>query len=115
MASEPEFEKQWLTSSSESGFGADQGSVPDIKAIREYAYWAFDHLDKNGNGFLERDELLAVLNSNITAREKSFITFLINNQQNIADMVQEEGASSVEGISRQDLENYFALIGELLG
>jgi Ca2+-binding EF-hand superfamily protein len=88
--------------------------MPDIKAIREYAYLAFDHLDKNGNGFLERNELIAVLEGGVTEREKSFITFLLNNQENIADMVQEEGGGPSEGISRDDLESYFTLISALL-
>jgi hypothetical protein len=118
MTEQPDFERHWWTwdkSQEPPADGAvDSEVLPDVKAIKDYAYWAFDHLDKNGNGFLERDELLAVLNSQISQREKSFITFLLNNQQNIADMVQEQGGSASEGISRQDLESYFALISALL-
>jgi len=106
MTDQPEFERHWLT-------GAESGD-PDIKAIRDYAYLAFDHLDKNGNGFLEREELLTVLNSPVTQREKSFITFLLNNQQNIAEMEEEDNPGPVDAISRGDLESYFALITELL-
>jgi hypothetical protein len=114
MTDQPDFDRHWLSGEPSSDSSADSGSMPDIKAIREYAYYAFDHLDKNGNGFLERDELLAVLNSQITQREKSFITFLLNNQENIADMVKESGGAQSEGISRGDLESYFSLITALL-
>ncbi len=119
MTEGPDFERHWLTwdKGEEPPAFASQSSagVPDIKAIRDYAYWAFDHLDKNGNGFLERDELEAVLNTQISQKEKSFITFLLNNQENIAEMVQEEGGPPSDGISREDLESYFALITNLLG
>ncbi|MBS2009061.1 MAG: hypothetical protein JST01_18560 [Cyanobacteria bacterium SZAS TMP-1] len=113
MTDQSEFERQWLQTDENGGGG--EGGEPDIKAIREYAYVAFDQLDKNGNGFLEREELMAVLNTPISEREKSFITFLLNNQENIAEMVQEEQSGPSEGISRDDLESYFALISTLLG
>jgi Ca2+-binding EF-hand superfamily protein len=103
-----DFERHWLTEE-------DQTVEPDIKAIRDYAYLAFDHLDKNGNGFLEREELVAALELPITTREKSFITFLLNNQENIAEMVNEGVGSPADGISRGDLETYFSLITRLLG
>jgi len=109
MTEHSKFESDWLHSEND-----DAEAEPDITAIKEYAYLAFDHLDKNGNGFLERDELLAVLNSNVSNREKSFITFLLNNQDNIAEMVQEAGGAASDGISRDDLESYFALLTKLL-
>ena len=119
MTEHPDFERHWLTwhTGEEPEIPSAKASdpVPNIKAIRDYAYWAFDHLDKNGNGFLERDELEAVLNSQITQKEKSFITFLLNNQENIADMVQEAGGGPSDGISRADLESYFTLIDSMLG
>jgi len=109
MTDQSEFEKEWLQSDDDGG-----ETEPDLNAIKEYAYLAFDHLDKNGNGFLEREELTAVLETNISNREKSFITFLLNNQENIAEMVQEAGGGPSEGISRADLESYFALLSRLL-
>lgn len=109
MSDQSKFERQWLHGEAESN-----ESEPDINAIKEYAYLAFDHLDKNGNGFLEREELMTVLESNVSEREKSFISFLLNNQENIAEMVQETHQGPSDGISRDDLETYFALISQLL-
>jgi len=118
MTDQPDFERHWLNAEPDRApaaeGGAGVGPEPDIKAIRDYAYWAFDHLDKNKNGFLEREELIAVLASQITQREKSFITFLLNNQENIAEMVQERGGGPSDGISRDDLESYFTLVTALL-
>lgn len=103
------FEKEWLRQS-ESHEESD-----DIVAIRDYAYKAFDKLDKNGNGFIERSELqLAQISPDHDNREKSFITFLLNNQEAIAQMVQEDNAGPSLGISRDDLESYFGLITRLL-
>lgn len=50
----------------------------------------------------------------VDAREKSFISFLLNNQEAISEMVQEEESGPRLGLSRGDLESYFALITRLL-
>lgn len=94
----------------------DGEEIQDIAAIRDYAYQAFDRLDKDGNGFIESTELhLARLDPSMSAKEKSFIAFLLNNQEAIADMVAEAAPGPRLGISRDDLESYFGLISRLLG
>ena len=96
--------------------GSEDDEVHDIASIRDYAYEAFDRLDKDGNGFIESTELhLARLDPAMSAKEKSFIAFLLNNQEAIADMVAEENPGPRLGISRGDLESYFGLISRLLG
>lgn len=107
---DPNFDRRWLDADS-----ASSDDTPDIVAIRDYAYQAFDNLDCNGNGFIERSELYAALaDESVGAREKSFISFLLNNQEAISDMVQEDQAGPSLGLSRGDLESYFALITRLL-
>jgi len=82
--------------------------------VRNFAYAAFERLDKNGNGFIEMSELKQILqNGKLTERESSFVYFLLNNHQQISDSFAEEGASQ-NGISRQDLNAYFNLILQLL-
>ncbi len=81
-----------------------------IEEIKQYAYEAFDKLDANGNGFIEMDELAASLQDpNIPMREKSFISFLINNHDDIEKSCA-EGAGEKNGISRLDIEFYFRLV-----
>ena len=94
----------------------DGEEIQDIAAIRDYAYEAFDRLDKDGNGFIESTELhLARLDPSMSAKEKSFIAFLLNNQEAIAEMVAEAAPGPRSGISRDDLKSYFGLISRLLG
>ncbi|CAN5413255.1 hypothetical protein BH11CYA1_BH11CYA1_44290 [soil metagenome] len=96
--------------------GGDNEEMHDITSIRDYAYKAFDRLDKDGNGFIESTELhLARLDPAMDAKEKSFIAFLLNNQEAIADMVVEDKPGPRLGISRDDLESYFGLLSRLLG
>lgn len=105
--SEPdEFEKAWVSNY------VPKGTVQDsINQIKEYAYKSFDALDANGNGFIERSELEAALKSDATpAREKSFITFLLSNQEAISDQVKEDPTGPKGGISRLDLDAYFKLL-----
>ena len=103
-------DRSWMATES------DNEETQDIAAIRDYAYEAFDRLDKDGNGFIESTELhLARLDPSMSAKEKSFIAFLLNNQEAIADMVAEDNPGPRLGISRGDLESYFGLISRLLG
>lgn len=105
-----EQDRSWMDQSD----GSEE--IQDIATIRDYAYQAFDKLDKDGNGFIESTELhLARLDPSMCAKEKSFIAFLLNNQEAIADMVAEEKEGPRLGISRDDLESYFGLISRLLG
>jgi hypothetical protein len=101
-----EFEKAWVNDYVPTGTAADA-----INEVKSFAYGAFDLLDKNGNGYIETDELQAFLKDPNTAeREKSFITFLLNNQQAISDSVLEGASAPKQGISRLDLDAYFKLV-----
>lgn len=78
--------------------------------IRLFAYEAFDKIDANDNGFIETEELYAALNDpNLDMREKSYVTFLLTNQKEIADSVNEGIDPTQNGISRLDIELYFKL------
>jgi len=106
MSTNPNFQNAWF-----STLGND-GLNEHFNEIRTYAYLVFDSLDTNGNGYIELEELESALAlPNMSEREKSFITFLVNNHSSIADAVED---SNPEGISRKDIEAYFKLIGELL-
>ena len=101
-----EFEKSWVNDYVPTGTAAD--AINDVKT---YAYTAFDKLDQNGNGYIETEELQSFLkNPDTPEREKSFITFLLNNQQAIAHQVQEGASAPKDGISRLDLDAYFKLV-----
>lgn len=78
--------------------------------IRLFAYEAFDKIDANDNGFIETEELYAALNDpKLDMREKSYVTFLLTNQKEIADSVNEGIDPTQNGISRLDIELYFKL------
>ena len=83
----------------------------NLEAIKAYAYGAFDKIDANGNGYIERDELLAVFeDDSVSMKDKSFIMFLLNNQKEIADSAKEGSGEQQDGISRLDLEMYFKIV-----
>ena len=110
-----DFQNAWLSKSvTAAPAEASKKMSPvqrSLEEIKQYAYEAFDRIDKNGNGFIETDELYSVLeDANTPMREKSFITFLLNNQQEISDACKEDGNLPSTGISRLDLEFYFRLI-----
>ncbi len=100
-----------------SWFSAAPGAsmVYEMTSVKDFAYRTFDQLDMNGNGFLEWSELNEAMNKPGTLqRERQFIKFLIENQDQIADSFDEGEHSIRDGISRQDLEAYFSLILNLL-
>lgn len=103
-------QKSWLSS-----FGENSTSiVNNLGQIREYAHLAFDRLDKDKNGFIEQSELLhAITDKELSENERSFVEFLLSNQQQIEEAADEGGAQP-KGISKQDIEAYFDLIGSLL-
>ncbi|MCW5821905.1 MAG: hypothetical protein KIT34_03830 [Cyanobacteria bacterium TGS_CYA1] len=109
-----DFANAWLYPQAETA-GTDQ-KKPDvvqqnIEAIRAYAYESFDKLDTNGNGFIETSELYDALeDENTPMREKSYIMFLLNHQDEISDCEDEGVPEMVDGISRMDLEHYFRII-----
>jgi hypothetical protein len=101
-----EFENAWVSDYVPTGTAADA-----INDVKKYAYAAFDKLDQNGNGYIETEELQSFLkNADTPEREKSFITFLLNNQEAIAHQVQEGATAPKNGISRLDLDAYFKLV-----
>lgn len=103
-----EFESAWFSQYS------TKNVIDNLEEIKAYAFQAFDRLDSNQNGFIERSELEQALASpNTSEREKSFITFLLNNQEAIAESYDEEWQQN-EGISRNDIQAYFALIEGLV-
>lgn len=103
-----DFESAWFSQYSAKNV------VDNFAEIKKYAFQAFDKLDTNQNGFIERAELeLALQSDSTTEREKSFISFLLNNQEAIATSYDEEWAEN-DGISRNDIQAYFALIEGLV-
>ena len=87
----------------------------ELGQIKEFAYATFDKIDRNGNGYLEYSELeIALTTPGRDAREKLFIQFLMENNDQIADSFDEGEQSMPDAISRHDLEAYFKLIIELL-
>lgn len=98
-------------------FGSNSsGSMTyELTRIKEFAYNTFDTLDRNGNGYLEYTELEDALTTpGRDAKEKSFIQFLLDNREAIADSFDEGEESMLDSISRNDLEAYFKLVIELL-
>jgi hypothetical protein len=113
-----DFQDVWFSRSVAPADGAKKLSPvqKSIEEIKQYAYDAFDKLDTNKNGFIENDELVAALNdANTPMREKSFITFLLTNQEEIAASCKEGTGSDAHGISRLDIEFYFRLVISKLG
>ncbi|MBX9722007.1 MAG: hypothetical protein K2X81_11470 [Candidatus Obscuribacterales bacterium] len=109
-----DFANAWLFSQSDSIQSVEKKPnivQQNIEAIRAYAYEAFDKLDTNGNGFIETSELYDALeDDNVPMREKSYIMFLLNHQEEISDCEDEGVPEMVDGISRMDLEQYFRII-----
>jgi Ca2+-binding EF-hand superfamily protein len=107
------FQNVWFSAHvPQSDQGLSAGSA--LENVRDFAYSAFERLDKDGNGFIELTELNSIIQSGqLTERERSFVSFLINNHQEISDAFTESGRPH-DGISRQDLDAYFELILKLL-
>ncbi len=113
-----DFQNAWMNKSASAPTEPAKKVSPvqrSLEEIKKYAYEAFDKLDQNGNGFIEASELYSFLEDPDTPmREKSFITFLLTNQQEISEACKEDGSLPSTGISRLDLEFYFRLvIGQL--
>ncbi|MBX9669162.1 MAG: hypothetical protein K2X93_16165 [Candidatus Obscuribacterales bacterium] len=84
-----------------------------LSEIKTFAYLVFDQLDTNSNGVIETEELLAALDSpQLSEREKSFIMFLLANQDAISETVKD--STIPNSISRIDIEAYFTMIKSLL-
>ncbi len=106
-----ELENAWFSLSVDPQQKKLSPAQRNLEDIKKFAYDEFDKLDTNNNGFIEASELHAVMNDpNTPMREKSFIMFLLSNQQEIADSVQEGTPEYRDGISRLDIEQYFKIV-----
>ncbi len=89
--------------------------LDNFQEIKEFAYEAFDKLDSDGSGYLDRDELIdALVSEQMMPAEREFINFLLTNQEQIANAFDEEDENNRAGISRADLDTYFRTIMNLL-
>lgn len=105
-----EFEKAWV-----SNYVPKDSAKDAMLELKAFAYKAFDDLDQNGNGYIEKDELESFLRDpKLSEREKSFVTFLLHNQDAIAHSVHEGSTTVKGGISRLDLDAYFKLVIAML-
>ncbi len=88
--------------------------IKNLNAVKEFAYNSFDRLDLDLNGFIEANELTQLIEGNsLDNREKSFVLFLLNNREQITQADETQNRPN-DGISRADLEQYFALLANLL-
>lgn len=111
MVSNKGFSTGWFS----TFVGDSSGVIESLQEIKDFAYEAFDKLDVDCNGYLERDELVKALVSEKTMpAEKEFINFLLSNQEQIASAFDEQDPANRDGISRADLESYFQLIMNLI-
>lgn len=93
-----------------TGDGIDlRGKLDEIKW---FAYNCFDDLDTDKDGFLDRNEIKAALDSPDTDwREKSYLTFLLRRLDDIQSAYKEEWPDDArDGFSRTDIQEYFAKI-----
>ncbi len=94
----------WITDYHPSGVEA-KGAMDEIK---QFAYGAFEALDRDADGFIDRKELeLAFGSLNPLARERAFVMFLLCHLKEIAAAYAEECITRSDGISRHDLDAYF--------
>lgn len=115
MTTDKSFENAWFSPFREAVTTYELTAYDALRNVKDYAYAAFDKLDGNGNGFIEQLELRRALKDPSTSeREKSFITFLLNNQQQIASSFDDGDTEHTEAISRKDLQVYFDMILNLL-
>lgn len=92
----------------------DGSNVADqLQAIKNFAYQAFDKLDKDQNGFISRKELEVAIAADLQQNEQKFLQFLLDNHEQITEAC-DDGSTSTDGISRKDLDLYFDLIATLL-
>lgn len=107
------FQNEWFKNDLQPPPGKKKVSPvqQNLEAIKAYAYDAFDKIDANGNGYIERDELLAIFeDDSVSMKDKSFIMFLLNNHKEIADAAVEGSGQQQDGISRIDLDMYFKIV-----
>ncbi len=112
MPEDDNFDTRWLHESTQDYQLA--AVVTNLNAVKEFAYTSFDVLDLDQNGFIETNELAELIEGNsLDNREKSFVLFLLNNREQISQIDGDQHRPA-DGISRKDLEHYFALLANLL-
>ena len=95
----------WITDYHPAGVEA-HGAMEEIKL---FAYGAFEALDRDSDGFIDRHELeesFKILEP--LARERAFVLFMLCHLSEIAAAFKEECITRSDGISRGDLDAYFA-------
>jgi hypothetical protein len=107
---EPESESDWYKKRNVSQQGLRVSDT--IQEVKVFAYESFDRLDKNGDGFITKEELVEALNSDCWDwREKSYICFLLRRISDIQEAYEEEWeCKKIDGVSRVDIQEYFKLI-----
>ncbi len=107
---EPESDSDWYRKRNVSQQGLRVSDT--IQEVKVFAYESFDRLDKNGDGFITKEELVEALNNDRWDwREKSYICFLLRRITDIQESYEEEWqCKKVDGVSRVDIQEYFKLI-----
>ncbi len=86
-----------------------------FEEIKQFSYQHFDEFDADHNGFLTYEELEATFErEQLACRECTFVCFLVRRLDDIEDAYQEEWAGEAHGISRPDIQEYFAAIQRTL-
>ncbi|HEY9676544.1 MAG TPA: hypothetical protein V6C76_00980 [Drouetiella sp.] len=79
-----------------------------FQEIQDFAYRAFEVMDRDSDGFVSREELNHFLNASSTSlRAKSFIRFMLFRLDDIKKAFIEEHNPETDGISREDIREYF--------
>ncbi|HEY9784460.1 MAG TPA: hypothetical protein V6D17_03590 [Candidatus Obscuribacterales bacterium] len=101
------FANTWFS----SAFPKEGATITLLDEVKDFARETFDSLDKDNDGYLHVDELeMALDDDSLSERDKSFVTFLLDNRKEIATSFDEGWASKKDGISKYDLESYFAIV-----
>lgn len=82
-----------------------------LAEVRNFALMAFDQLNCDQNGFLSREELERFLEQeDLTSYQRGCAKFLLTNIEKIS----QNGDSEVDGISREEIADYFAGMAHVL-
>ena len=104
IPTDEEFYTAWQKPHRENGVGIAE----TFQEIQDFAYRSFEVMDKDGDGFVSRDELNHFLSSNATSlRAKSFIRFMLYRLDDIKNSFVEHVNPNKDGVSRGDIREYF--------
>jgi Ca2+-binding EF-hand superfamily protein len=104
IPADEEFHVIWQKPQRENGI-----EVADtFQEIKDFAYRSFEVMDQDSDGFVSRSELNHFLQSSATSlRAKSFIRFMLYRLDDIKKSFIEDVNPDTDGISRQDIKEYF--------